>query len=54
MAARLRTRYQKEVAPQIAKDFGIRNPMAVPRVEDRAEHGNGRGDREFKDSRYGG
>jgi len=33
MAARLRTRYQKEVAPQIAKDFGIRNPMAVPRVE---------------------
>ncbi|HSE33066.1 MAG TPA: 50S ribosomal protein L5 [Pyrinomonadaceae bacterium] len=33
MAARLRTRYQKEIAPQIAKDFGIRNPMAVPRVE---------------------
>ena len=33
MAARLRTRYQKEVAPQIAKDFGIRNPMAVPRVD---------------------
>ena len=33
MAARLRDRYQKEVAPQIAKDFGIRNPMAIPRVE---------------------
>ena len=33
MAARLRDRYQKEVAPQIAKDFGIKNPMAVPRVE---------------------
>ena len=33
MAARLRTRYQKDVAPQIAKDFGIRNPMAIPRVE---------------------
>jgi large subunit ribosomal protein L5 len=33
MAARLRSRYQQEVAPQIAKDFGIRNPMAVPRVE---------------------
>ena len=33
MAARLRERYQKEVAPQIAKDFGIRNPMAIPRVE---------------------
>ena len=33
MAARLRTRYHKEVAPQIAKDFSIRNPMAIPRVE---------------------
>src|SRR6476661_10886787 len=33
MAARLRERYQKEVAPQIAKEFGIKNPMAVPRIE---------------------
>ena len=33
MAARLKDRYQKEVAPQIAKDFGIRNPMAIPKVE---------------------
>ena len=33
MAARLRERYQKEVAPAIAKEFGIKNPMAVPRVE---------------------
>jgi len=33
MAARLRERYQKEVAPQIAKEFGIRNPMAIPRIE---------------------
>ena len=33
MAARLRERYQKEVAPQIAKEFGIRNPMAVPRID---------------------
>src|SRR5260370_10587497 len=33
MAARLKERYQKDVAPQIAKEFGIRNPMAVPRVE---------------------
>lgn len=33
MAARLRDRYQKEVAPQIAKEFDIRNPMAIPRVE---------------------
>jgi large subunit ribosomal protein L5 len=33
MAARLRERYQKEVAPQIAKEFGISNPMAIPRIE---------------------
>jgi len=33
MATRLRERYQKEVAPQIAKDFSIRNPMAIPRVD---------------------
>ena len=33
MAARLKERYQKDVAPQIAKELGIGNPMAVPRVE---------------------
>jgi len=33
MAARLKERYQKEVAPAVAKEFGIKNPMAVPRVE---------------------
>jgi large subunit ribosomal protein L5 len=33
MAARLKDRYQKEVAPAIAKEFGIQNPMAIPRVE---------------------
>jgi large subunit ribosomal protein L5 len=33
MTARLKERYQKEVAPAIAKEFGIKNPMAVPRVE---------------------
>jgi large subunit ribosomal protein L5 len=33
MAARLKERYQKEVAPAIAKEFSITNPMAVPRVE---------------------
>ncbi|MGI8837135.1 MAG: 50S ribosomal protein L5 [Pyrinomonadaceae bacterium] len=33
MAARLKERYQKEIAPAIAKEFGIKNPMAVPRVE---------------------
>jgi large subunit ribosomal protein L5 len=33
MAARLKERYQKEVAPAIAKEFGITNRMAVPRVD---------------------
>src|SRR5213595_843430 len=33
MAARLKQRYQKEVGPAIAKEFGIENPMAIPRVE---------------------
>ena len=33
MAARLRERYQKEVAPALAKEFGITNPMATPRLE---------------------
>jgi large subunit ribosomal protein L5 len=31
--ARLKERYQKEVAPAIAKEFGIQNPMAVPRLD---------------------
>src|SRR5437588_13041597 len=33
MAARLKERYQKEIAPAIAKAFGIENPMAIPRLE---------------------
>ncbi len=33
MAARLKERYQKEIAPAIAKEFGIENPMAIPRLE---------------------
>jgi large subunit ribosomal protein L5 len=33
MAARLKERYQKEVGPAIAKEFGIKNPMAIPRLE---------------------
>lgn len=33
MTARLRERYQNEVAPAISKEFSITNPMAVPRVE---------------------
>ena len=33
MAARLKERYQKEIAPAIAKEFGITNPMAIPRLD---------------------
>jgi large subunit ribosomal protein L5 len=33
MAPRLRERFRKEVAPAVAKEFGIKNPMAVPRLE---------------------
>ncbi|MDQ3805958.1 MAG: 50S ribosomal protein L5, partial [Acidobacteriota bacterium] len=33
MAARLKERYMKEIAPAIAKEFGITNPMAIPRLE---------------------
>lgn len=33
MAARLKERYHKEIAPAIAKEFGISNPMAIPRLE---------------------
>ena len=32
MAARLRDRYQKEIAGKLRKEFGIENPMAVPRL----------------------
>jgi large subunit ribosomal protein L5 len=33
MAARLRERYNSEVAPALAKEFGITNRMAIPRLE---------------------
>ena len=33
MAARLKQRYQKEIAPAIAKEFAIKNPMAIPRLD---------------------
>ena len=33
MAARLKERYQKEIAPAIAKEFAIKNPMAIPRID---------------------
>ena len=31
--ARLKDKYRKEIAPAIAKEFGIENPMAIPKVE---------------------
>ncbi len=31
--SRLRERYKDEVAPKLAKEFALTNPMAVPRVE---------------------
>jgi len=31
--SRLRKRYQDEVAPKLMQEFGISNPMAVPRIE---------------------
>lgn len=30
---RLRVRYREEVAPKLMKEFGIENPMAVPRID---------------------
>ena len=30
--ARLQDKYEKDVAPRLAKEFGIANPMAVPRI----------------------
>lgn len=31
--ARLKEKYRKEIAPAIAKEFGIVNPMAIPKIE---------------------
>ena len=31
--ARLRDKYKNEIAPALAKEFDIKNPMAIPRVE---------------------
>src|SRR5215510_5618542 len=33
MAARLKERYAKEIAPALAKEFGYKNPMRVPKLE---------------------
>ena len=31
--SRLKDKYKNEIAPAIAKDFNIENPMAIPRIE---------------------
>ena len=31
--SRLRDRYSKEVAPALTKEFGYKNPMAIPKIE---------------------
>ena len=31
--ARLREKYKKDIAPALAKEFDIKNPMAIPRIE---------------------
>ncbi len=31
--ARLKDRYKDEIAPALAKEFGIENPMAIPKIE---------------------
>ncbi len=33
MSARLREKYQKDVVPQLQKEFGYKNVMAVPKIE---------------------
>lgn len=33
MASRLKERYHSEIAPALAKEFEIKNPMAVPKLE---------------------
>ena len=33
MSARLQERYRKDVVPVLKKEFGIENPMAIPKIE---------------------
>src|SRR5229473_129539 len=33
MAARIKEMYQKKVIPALTKEFGYKNPMAVPKIE---------------------
>ncbi|MFN3414218.1 MAG: 50S ribosomal protein L5, partial [Thermoanaerobaculum sp.] len=30
--ARLKEKYEKEVVPKLVAEFGIKNPMAIPRI----------------------
>ena len=33
MAARLQEKYLSEIKPALQKELGLKNPMAVPRIE---------------------
>jgi len=33
MAARLKEKYVKEIAPALSKEFGYKNPMSIPKLE---------------------
>jgi large subunit ribosomal protein L5 len=33
MAARLKEKYAKEITPALAKEFGYKNPMSIPKLE---------------------
>lgn len=33
MAARLKEKYSSEIAPALAKEFGFKNPMSIPKIQ---------------------
>ncbi len=33
MAARLKEKYTQEIAPSLAKEFGFKNPMSIPKIQ---------------------
>lgn len=33
MAARLKEKYVNEIAPALAKEFGLKNPMSIPKIQ---------------------
>ena len=52
MVPRLKDKYKNEVAPALAKEFGYKNPMSIPKLEKIVLNmGLGRGDPEQQDSR---